>query len=302
MKDPYAILGVTRTASPDDVQKAYRRLAKKLHPDLNPGNKAAEENFKEVATAYDLLSDPEKRRRFDSGELDATGTERPRDRYYKDFTGESAAGSRYDNPAGFADFAQADDFLAELLKRQTQQARRAPGADLHYRLQVEFLDAVNGGATRITLPDGGTIDVAIPPGVREGTIIRLRGKGSPSRGEGPMGDALIELTIKPHRFFVLDGDNIRLELPVTLKEAALGAKVKVPTPTGAVMMSIPKGSSSGTVLRLRGKGAPRKSGGHGDELVILKLMLPAAPDAGLEEILSKWVPEREEDPRKEMLS
>ena len=117
-----------------------------------------------------------------------------------------------------------------------------------------------------------------------------------------MGDALIELTIMPHRFFVLDGDNIRLELPVTLKEAALGAKVKVPTPTGAVMMSIPKGSSSGTVLRLRGKGAPRKSGGHGDELVILKLMLPAAPDAGLEEILSTWVPEREEDPRKEMLS
>ena len=302
MKDPYDILGVTRTASPDDVQKAYRRLAKKLHPDLNPGNKAAEENFKEVATAYDLLSVPGKRRRFDSGEIDAAGTERPRDRYYKDFTGESAAGSPYDNAAGFADFAQADDFLAELLRRQTQQARRAPGSDLHFRLPVDLLDAVNGATRRITLPDGGTIDVAIPPGVREGTVIRLRGKGSPSRGEGAAGDVLIELTIRPHRFFVLDGDDIRLELPVTLKEAVLGGKVKVPTTTGAVMMSIPKGSSTGTVLRLKGKGAPRKSGGHGDELVVLKLVLPPTPDPGLEELLSKWSPERDEDPRREMLS
>lgn len=287
MKDPYDILGVTRTASPDDIQKAYRRLAKKLHPDLNPGDKAAEESFKEAAGAYDLLSDPEKRRRFDSGEIDAAGTERPRERYYKDFAAEAAAGNPYDNSAGFADFAQADDFLAELLRRQAQQARRAPGADLHYRLPVEFLDAVNGATKRITLPDGGTIDVTIPAGARDGQVLRLRGKGSPSRGEGPAGDALIELTVKPHRFFVLDGDDIRLELPVSLKEAVLGGKVKVPTPTGAVMMSIPKGSGTGTVLRLRGKGAPRKSGGHGDELVVLKLVLPAAPDPGLEDLVSK---------------
>lgn len=301
MKDPYDILGVTRTASPDDIQKAYRRLAKKLHPDLNPGDKAAEESFKEAAGAYDLLSDPEKRRRFDSGEIDAAGTERPRERYYKDFAAEAAAGNPYDNSAGFADFAQADDFLAELLRRQAQQARRAPGADLHYRHPVEFLDAVNGATKRITLPDGGTIDVTIPAGARDGQILRLRGKGSPSRGEGPAGDALIELTVKPHRYFVLDGDDIRLELPVSLKEAVLGGKVKVPTPTGAVMMSIPKGSGTGTVLRLRGKGAPRKSGGHGDELVVLKLVLPAAPDPGLEELVSKWVPEKLEDPRGEML-
>lgn len=302
MRDPYDVLGVTRSASTDEIQKAYRRLAKKLHPDLNPGNKAAEESFKEVAAAYDLLSDPEKRRRFDSGEIDAAGTERPRERYYKDFAAEGAANNPYDNSAGFADFAQADDFLAELLRRQAQQARRAPGADLHYRLPVEFLEAVNGATRRITLPDGGTMDVAIPAGARDGQILRLRGKGAPSRGEGPAGDALIELTVKPHRFFVLDGDDIRLELPVTLKEAVLGGKVKVPTPTGAVMMSIPKGASTGTVLRLRGKGAPRKSGGHGDELVVLKLVLPATPDAGLEELVSKWSPERVEDPRGEMLS
>ncbi len=302
MRDPYDILGVTRTASVDDIQKAYRRLAKKLHPDLNPGDKAAEESFKEVAPAYDLLSDPEKRRRFDSGEIDAAGTERPRERYYKDFAAEAAAANPYENSAAFADFAQADDFLAELLRRQAQQARRAPGADLHYRLAVEFLDAVNGATSRITLPDGGVIDVAIPAGARDGQILRLRGKGAPSRGEGPAGDALIELTVRPHRFFVLDGDDIRLELPITLKEAVLGGKVKVPTPTGAVMMSIPKGASTGTVLRLRGKGAPRKSGGHGDELVVLKLVLPPTPDPALEELVSKWNPERIEDPRGEMLS
>lgn len=299
MKDPYEVLGVDKAAPAEAIQKAYRKLAKKLHPDLNPGDKQAEADFKDLSQAYGILSDPERRRRFDQGEIDATGEETPRPRYYRDY---ASADAPYENPSGFADFAGSDDFLAELLRRQREHARRRPGADLHYSLAIDLLEAINGATRRLTLPSGGTIDATIPPGVRDGQVIRLRGKGAPSQGEGPPGDALIELTVRPHRYFVLDGDDIRLELPINLKEAVLGGKVKVPTPSGAVMMTIPKGSNTGTILRLRGKGAPRSSGGHGDELVVLKVMLPSSPDPALEELVSRWTPERDDDLRKEMLS
>jgi len=300
VKDPYEILGVARGASADELQKAYRKLAKKLHPDLNPGDKTAEERFKQVAGAYDLLSDPEKRRRFDAGEIDALGAERPRERYYRDYASAAASGSPYENPSGFADFAQNDDFLAELLRRQARQARQAPGADVHYRLAVDFLDAINGANRRLTLPDGGSIDVNIPPGVREGQVLRLRGKGAPSRGEGPPGDALVEIEVKPHRHFTLQGDDILLDLPVTIQEAALGGSVRVPTPSGSVMMTIPKGSNSGTTLRLKGKGAARRGGGNGDQLVKLKVMLPSEPNAELNAFLSKWAPGPNDNPRRDM--
>ena len=302
MKDPYETLGVVRGASADEIQKAYRKLAKKLHPDLNPGNKDAEARFKDVAGAYDLLSDPEKRRRFDGGEIDASGAERPRQRYYRDYAPEGFAGAPYENPSGFADFAETDDFLAELLRRRTEQARNAPGTDLHYHLAVDFLDAINGASRRLTLPSGGSLDVTIPAGIREGQVLRLRGKGAPSRGNGPPGDALVEIAVLPHPFFTLEGDDIRLELPVTIKEAVLGGKVKVPTPSGSVMMNIPKNSNTGAVLRLKGKGAARRGGGHGggrgDELVTLKVVLPDKPDADLEEFLSKWSPGPDYDPRR----
>lgn len=299
MKDPYEVLGVARTASPEDVQKAYRRLAKKLHPDLNPGNKDSEERFKEVSGANDLLSDPDRRQRFDNGEIDASGTEQPHQRYYKDYAAEAAAGHPYENRSGYADFVETDDIFAELLRRQEQQARRAPGADLHYGLSVEFLDAVNGSAKRLTLPDGGTLDVTIPPGIQEGQILRLRGKGAPSRGEGKAGDALVEISIIPHRFFSRHGDDIHIELPVTLAEAALGGRIKVPTPTGPVLLTVPKGSNTGSTLRLKGKGVPRR-GSYGDEFVKLKVMLPTEPNPELEAFLSKWTPGTSYDPRGDM--
>ena len=299
MKDPYETLGVAKTASADEIRKAYRKLAKKLHPDLNPGDKRAEDHFKEVSAANDLLSDPEKRRRYDAGEIDASGAEKapPHARYYREYAG--GAGHPYESQSGFADFAESDDLIAELLRRSAEQARRRPGADLHYELQVDFLDAVNGATTTITLPGGGTLQVTIPPGVEDGQILRLRGKGAPSLGEGEPGDALVQIVVKPHRTFIREGDEIHVELPITLKEAALGGEVRAPTPTGSVMLKIPKRSNTGDVLRLRGKGV-KKRDGAGDELVKLKVMMPTEPEPELEAFLAGWKPSPIYDPRKEM--
>jgi DnaJ-class molecular chaperone len=299
MRDPYETLGVAKTATADQIRTAYRKLAKKLHPDLNPGDKRAEEQFKEVAAANDLLSDPDKRRRFDAGEIDASGAEKapPNARYYRDYAGEG--GHPYEGHGAYGDFAQGDDMFAELLRRAAEQARRRPGADMHYELQVEFLDAVNGATRTITLPAGGTLQVTIPPGVEDGQILRLRGKGAPSPGEGAPGDALVQIVVRPHRFFTRDGDNILLDLPVTVKEAALGAEVRAPTTTGSVMLKIPKRSSTGDMLRLRGKGV-KKRDVAGDELVRLKVMMPTEAEPELEAFLASWTPASNYDPRKEM--
>jgi DnaJ-class molecular chaperone len=296
MEDPYETLGVERNASADDIQKAYRRLAKKLHPDLNPGNKKAEERFKEVSAAYDLLSDADKRAKFDRGEIDASGAEQPRQRFYKDFASEAAAGNPYENYSGFADFADSD--LSEFLRRSAHV--RARGADVRYDLPIEFLEAVTGATKRLTLPDGETLDVTIPAGIQNGQVLRLRGKGRPGIGDGEPGDALVEITIKPHPFFAREGYDVHLDLPVTLSEAVLGARITVPTPTGAVTMTVPKGSNTGTVLRLRGKGVLRRDGSHGDELVRLKVMLPERPDPELGAFVTKWDGGKAYDPRRDM--
>jgi DnaJ-class molecular chaperone len=297
--DPYEILGVAPTASADAIQKAYRKLAKKLHPDLNPGRPEAEEKFKQVASAYDLVGNEEKRKRFDNGEIDATGAERPRQNYYRDYASSEQDHAYADN-SGFADFMDSENGFAELLRRSAQAQANRRGHDLAFRLPIEFVDSIAGANKRLTLPDGRTLDVAIPSGIAEGQVLRLRGKGAPGSGKGGSGDALIEVEIKPDRSFTRQGDDIYLELPVTLTEAVLGARIKVPTPTGAVTMAVPKGSNSGTTLRLRGKGAPRHNGGYGDQLVKLKVMLPKEPDPELEAFVSNWGVGKTHNPREEM--
>jgi DnaJ-class molecular chaperone len=288
--DPYQTLGLTKGASAEAIQKAYRRLAKKLHPDLNPGNKQAEEQFKEVTAANDLLSDPQKRARFDRGEIDASGAERPRERYY----------NPYASDAGFADFAGADDFFSDIFGRQGRGNVRMRGQDAHYRLALDFLDAINGGKQQLTLPDGSVLDVTIPPGTRDGQVLRLRGKGRPGIGGAPPGDALIEIEVRPHRIFTREGDDIHVELPISLREAVLGGKVKAPTPSGEVTMTIPKWSNTGTVLRLKGQGVPRPNGTRGDEYVTLKVLLPETPDPELEKFVAQWRPATARNPREAM--
>lgn len=284
--DPYTVLGVQKEASQDDIQKAYRRLAKKLHPDLNPGNKRAEEQFKEVSAAYDLLGDPDKRARFDRGEIDASGVERPQHSFYRNFA--ERGGSPYSDDAGFADFAAGDDILSQIFGRDGRANIRMRGSDVHYRLELDFLDAINGGKRQITLPDGSVLDVNIPPGTSDGQILRLRGKGRPGVGGGQPGDALIEIEVRPHRIFTRKGDDIHVDLPISLSEAVLGGKVKAPTPSGAVTMTVPKWSNTGTVLRLKGKGVPRVDGTRGDEFVTLRVMLPEKPDPELEKFVAQW--------------
>src|SRR5277367_4779303 len=296
MANPYEVLGVAPTASSEDIQKAYRKLAKKLHPDLNPGDKAAEEKFKEVAGAYDLLSDADKRKRFDNGEIDASGAERPQQHFYRDFA-TSDNGHPYTDNSGFADFMDSDGAFAELLRRSERARANRPGQDLHYHLPIGFVESVAGANKRLTLPDGGTLDVTIPPGLVDGQILRLRGKGAPGAGEGGPGDALIEVEVLPDDRFSREGDDIALELPISLAEAVLGGEIRVPTPTGDVTMTVPKGSNTGTTMRLKGKGAPHRSGGHGDQFVKLKVVLPKSPDPELEAFVSKWEKGKTFNPR-----
>jgi DnaJ-class molecular chaperone len=298
--DPYKTLGLEKNATQEEIQKAYRGLAKKLHPDLNPGNRKAEEQFKEVAAAYDLLGDAEKRGRFDRGEIDASGAERPRQRFYRDFA-ESGASHPYASDAGFADYASADEVLSEIFGRGGRVNLRMRGQDVHYRLALDFLDALNGAKRQVTLPDDGTVlDVTIPPGTRDGQILRLRGKGTPGLGDGPPGDALVAVEVRPHRIFTRDGDDIRLELPISLGEAVLGGKVNVPTPAGTVAVTVPKGANTGTVLRLKGRGAPRPDGGRGDEYVTLKVVLPEKPDPELQKFVAQWQAANAYNPREKL--
>jgi DnaJ-class molecular chaperone len=298
MSDPYQTLGVERGASDKAIRAAYRKLAKLHHPDLNPGKTEAEEKFKAISTAYALLSDPEKRGRFDRGEIDETGAERPPQRpFYRDFAdqpGHARYGGGFD--ASSFDTSNMDpDELEALLGQMFGQGRRggpARGADAHYMLTVDFLDAANGAVRRLNLPDGRVLDVTIPAGHRDGQALRLKGQGAPGREGGPAGDAIIEIAVAPHKFFRRDGQDILLQLPVTVQEAVLGAKVPVPTITGKVNLTIPPNSSTGTRLMLRGRGI---KGGH--QYVTLSVMAPPQTEPELAEFLKNWKPRHEFNPR-----
>jgi DnaJ-class molecular chaperone len=304
-RNPYEVLGVKKEATADDIRKAYRALAKKHHPDLNPGNKQAEALFKEISAAYDLLSDADKRAKFDRGEIDEAGNEKPRAYAYQDFA-EGAPGAKYRTSTENMSPEDLDDLFAYFGRggfgRGGGQGGgggaqfRMRGGDHQYSLTVDFLDAVNGAKQRLELAPGKSLDVTIPAGVRDGQVLRLAGQGSPGLGGGPAGDALIEIHIAPHALFRREGDDIHLELPVTLGEAVLGGRVTVPTPTGAVTMTVPPHSNTGSVLRLRGKGVA----GKGDELVTLKVVLPSEGDAELDAFLKEWTAKHPYDPRKGM--
>jgi DnaJ-class molecular chaperone len=309
--DPYSILGVARGATEKDIKSAYRKLAKELHPDRNTDNPKAAEKFSQVTQAYDLLSDKDKRARFDRGEIDFDGN--PAMPFGFGGGGAGPGGGFRGGQGGF----RAQDFegfggggpegidLGNIFEGLFGGgggpggmgggfggARRGPppkGANVQYRLQVGFTDAATRATQRITLSDGKTIDLKLPAGVESGTQMRLAGRGE--QGPGGAGDAIVTIEVGGHPFFRRDGDNIRLDLPITLDEAVNGAKVRVPTVEGAVMLTVAPGSSSGKTLRLKQKGFAGKSGTRGDQLVTLQIEVPA-DDADLAKRLEGWRDER----------
>jgi len=313
MSDPYQTLGVSKSASAAEIKSAYRKLAKKLHPDLNPGRKDIEQKFKDVSAAYDLLSDPAKRARYDRGEIDATGQERGfgggdpfgaggpfggggRTRSYRYSTGG-------DDLGGFS----ADDIFAEFFGKARGRGAQPRGGDVTYALTIPFAEACLGGKRRFTLSNRKTVDVNIPPGTDDGFKLRLRGQGA--TGMGGAGDAIIEVHVEPHPYFTRKDGDIHLEAPVSLPEAVAGATIRVPTLGGPVEVKVPKGANTGTTLRLKGKGAPLARGGKGvppargeagDMFVKLKIVLPDPVPESLGEIIEKWAKKHSYNPRKKL--
>ena len=297
MRDPYEVLGLKRDADDAAIKAAYRKLAKRHHPDLHPGDAKAAERFQELNNANDLLSDQERRARFDRGELDAEGHEvPPRGPFYRDFR-DSAGSERYGGAqggetAGFTEDDIAAFFARHFNARGGEANMRAPGADLRYSLTLGFLEAANGTARRVLMPDGRTLDVKIPAGIDDGHTIRLKGQGRAGLGGGPPGDALIDVAVAPHPFLRRVGDDVIVDLPVTLQEAVLGTSVSVPTIKGHVKLTIPAASGNGTRLRLRGRGIR-----EGHQYVELKVAVQPGEEPALAEFLRGWTPAHPFNPR-----
>jgi DnaJ-class molecular chaperone len=304
-RDPYEVLGVPRGAGADDIRKAFRKLAKKHHPDANPGDKASEERFKQVSGAFDLLGDPAKRRRFDAGEIDADGRE-----VFRGFGGPGQGGPSGGGAGGF-DASDFSDILGEMFGRRGGRGGprggggagpgagpgfAARGPDVRARLEIDLEEAILGGKKRISFQDGRTLDVTIPPGAADGQTLRLRGHGEP--GRGGKGDALIELSIRPHPVFRKENEQLVMDLPVSIPDAVLGGRVQAPTPDGPVSLTVPRGATSGQSLRLKGKGLADSRGVRGDLLARIQVMLPEGPDPQLEAFAARWREERPYVPRR----
>ncbi len=310
MRDPYDVLGVSKKASDSEIKKAFRALAKKHHPDTHGGDKGAQKRFQEISAAYDILGDKEKRGKFDRGEIDANGNPRgfeagPQGGFRGSPFGGGGGAREYhfnfgDQEGDVGQTFRAEDIFSEIFGGGGggSRRRRAPrkGEDVSLPLTVGFEEAARGSTRRVQLPDGREVDVRIPTGVKEGQQIRLKGQGNPGREGAPAGDLLFTLHVAPHPYFTRDGNDLRMDLPVTLKEAVLGGKVNVPTLTGPVSLSIPPGSNSGSTLRLKGKGVPAHGSTAGGDLYVrLVVTLPDRPDEALRSFAGGWAADY--DPR-----
>lgn len=306
--DPYEILGLTKAASADDIKKSYRKLVRTSHPDLHPDDAEAEARFKAISAAYEILKDPGTRARYDAGEIDGLGAERPPRQYYRDFSG--SPDNSYQQGHGFGADVDPAEIFAEILRNRGrsrsggfgERGFSARGSDARYTLDVAFLDAARGTETRITLPDGQNLAVKIPRGTEDGQTLRLRGKGAAGFGDGPPGDALITVLVGAHPVFDRNGDDILLKLPISIDEAVLGGKVTTPTIDGPVGLTIPPGASSGQVLRLRGRGiAHAKGKARGDQLVELRIVAWPDIDQDLRDFLTEWRKTHRFDPRADLM-